>query len=305
MSFYFAIGENPKGLRIGIVNDEDPNIRDCFNSSLVSTHVHDYSCDLRLISCRFLDEITQETGEKVYFKNYDEAYKSAKAGKVVAVVRLSSNYSQSLQQVLARHEYENEEIEDAELAAREIQIHMDQSNRQISFFLYRKMFNSYIAFNKKLMKDCNVSEKFMASPVHFAEPIYGVESDFKASMGPPMITLVIFFAASGLSLSIFSDRKEGFWNQTLLAGVELSEILVAYFLILSVFLVFHLVQTCLCLFYMTSYIFNFSLIIVYLVLLGYCGIWFGLALSFYFNDLTKLNLLFTTFGQIFMTLSGN
>ncbi len=63
--FYFAIGANPKGLRIGIVSKELVDFNDCHNSSLITTFQHDYTCDLAKVSCRFISSLNDSVAIKV------------------------------------------------------------------------------------------------------------------------------------------------------------------------------------------------------------------------------------------------
>lgn len=63
--FYLAIGDNPKSLKLGIVNEEVPNWHDCYNSSLITAQVRDYECNLSKISCRYLKEISPELAKQV------------------------------------------------------------------------------------------------------------------------------------------------------------------------------------------------------------------------------------------------
>lgn len=63
--FYLAIGDNPKNLKLGIVNDEIDDYRQCYNQSLTTTYVHDYDCDLTKVSCRYLNKIPPEIAEQV------------------------------------------------------------------------------------------------------------------------------------------------------------------------------------------------------------------------------------------------
>jgi hypothetical protein len=305
LSFIFATGGNPEGLRLGIVNDEIINISECYNKSLVTAFPHDYQCDIRLASCRFIDEITSDVGEKIYFQKYEDAFREGKKGNLHAIIHISANYTQSVQKLLSTSDYENEEIEDAELLSREIQINMDQSNSQISLFIYQKLFDSFATYLKKLMKDCHVSEKIMSNPVKFEKPIYGnFNSNFKISMGAPMIVILIFFAASGLPLIIFDDRKEGFWNQTLLAGVRLSEVMISYIAVLSLFLIGHLIQAFACIYVLAPQDFNFTIVIIYMTILGFSGIWLGLAFSFHLNDLSQISTVSTASSLVFIVLSG-
>lgn len=63
--FYLAIGDNPKNLKLGVVNEEVPNWQDCYNSSLITAQVHDFECNLTKISCRYLKDIPPETATQV------------------------------------------------------------------------------------------------------------------------------------------------------------------------------------------------------------------------------------------------
>lgn len=310
LSFYMAVGGDPQGLKIGIVNDEMRHIDDCYNLSLITHRVHDYSCDLQLTSCRFVNEISHEIGDKIFYRTYKEALKDAKKGRLVAVIHIAANYTKSLQDNLSRSEDDDEENEsdaeiDLKIQSREISVHVDQSNRQISFFFQRKLMDTYRLYTQKLMKDCGVSEKYLGMPVDFRDPIFGqFDANFKDSMAPAVFTITCFFATSALALSILTDRKEGFWNRTLLAGVEVSEILMSYTIVMSVFFFVQFVQLMLFLYFLAPHIQNVLPIVLQLVLLGYCGIWYGLFISCLFDDLIKLNLFFTSVGQISMTITG-
>lgn len=66
--FYLAIGDNPKDLMLGIVNDEVPNWNECFNDSLVTTRIRDeFECDLMKTSCRYLRGIPSDVAKQVRF----------------------------------------------------------------------------------------------------------------------------------------------------------------------------------------------------------------------------------------------
>lgn len=65
--FFLAIGDNPKSLKLGIVNEEVANWQDCYNTSLVTAHLHDYECNLTKISCRYLKEIPPEYAIQVLY----------------------------------------------------------------------------------------------------------------------------------------------------------------------------------------------------------------------------------------------
>lgn len=67
VSFYVAIGGDPKELRLGIVNDEVSNIQECFNKSLIHTYYKDeYDCELYKTSCAFLNHLNRSFAVQVW-----------------------------------------------------------------------------------------------------------------------------------------------------------------------------------------------------------------------------------------------
>lgn len=73
--FYLAIGGHPIGLKLGVVNDEVMNFKDCSNSSLITAFAHDDTCDLNKLSCRFLGEFNDSVAIKQYYNRYEELRK--------------------------------------------------------------------------------------------------------------------------------------------------------------------------------------------------------------------------------------
>lgn len=60
-----TVGGNPKGLRLGIVNEEVSSHQECTNRSLRTFQLEDYECRLNKISCRFIKDIDDEFAIKV------------------------------------------------------------------------------------------------------------------------------------------------------------------------------------------------------------------------------------------------
>lgn len=182
--FYLAIGGNPIGLKFGVV-DEEINYMDCFNSSLITTVVHDDTCDLQASSCRFLQEFDDEIATKVHYKTFDEAYRDAKKGKIFGFMYFARNFTESLEMVQTNGRFS----EDGSADNSKIQIYMDQSDLQLTFFMQLKFYEIYKNFTQHMMSDCQLPIKLGNVPVSFEKPIYGsFDTDFKHSMAPPMVS---------------------------------------------------------------------------------------------------------------------
>ena len=167
--FYVAVGGNPIGLNIAIVDDELSSYKDCVNSSLITTYVHDYTCDLHKVSCRFISQINDSVATKHFYNSFDEAYADAKKGKVIGVIYFAKNFTESLTSI--RDEGRN--AEKGSFLNSEIQIYMDKSDQQLTFFLEKKLRQTYLEFAQNLMSDCEFPIKLGNVPIDFMTPIYG------------------------------------------------------------------------------------------------------------------------------------
>lgn len=302
--FYLAIGGNPIGLKLGVVNDEVMSFEDCFNSSLKTAIAHDDVCDLHKISCRFLSEFNDSLAIKQYYSSYDEAYEDARKGKIFGFLYFARNFTESLNEV----QEASRGSDDGSVDNSRIEIRMDQSDLQLTFFTQAKLYQTYKQFSENLMTDCKFSKNIGNIPVVFEEPVYGsFDSDFKHSMAPPMIMVMMFYIAAGLTVAIFiADRKEGFWNRTLLAGVTLKELMLVHVLTHSIVLVFQLVETIV----LVALVFGAEnkgsnlAVIFLLMMLAYSGMFFGILLSVECNDLREANFVLTGIATPMVVLAG-
>jgi len=102
---------------------------------------------------------------------------------------------------------------------------------------------------------------------------------------------VIFFCAANLTVTAFiNDRKDGFWNRTLLANVSLNEILISHTIFNSIAM---FAQVTCCIILVNSY-FSYVVIlgsefvvVLILVLTGYAGLFFGLMISCTFESIRE------------------
>ncbi|KAG5674742.1 hypothetical protein PVAND_004693 [Polypedilum vanderplanki] len=303
--FYHACGGNPKGLQLAIVNNEiDDYETTCNRSTLISTYPHDYTCDLHLISCRFLDELTDETAIKVFFSSFDEAWKAAKRGEYIGIIEISRNFTEALEIVRKRPEEATEGI----IQSSKIKVYLDQADLQLTFFLQRKIYEVYTNYTQNVLRDCKMPIKLDNIPMDFSESLFGsIDSDFKHTMMPAFTMLVVFVLSSGLTLSgIILERKEGFWNRTLLAGVSTIEILSAYIIINFIIVIMQLFEVLFLLtfIYGTYYHGSYMIVMMMLAILGCSGINFGLWISCLCSELMQANLLMSGITQPLTVLSG-
>lgn len=300
-----AIGGNPIGLKIGIVDSEIVSYKDCTNTSLITAFVHDDTCDLHKVSCRFLNQITDEIAAKVFFTTFEDAFAEARKGNVIGIIQFATNYTESLMEVQDVHK----ETSEITRLNSKMKIYLDQTNQQLTFFLQRKLYDAYKEYSEDMLTDCGLPRKLDSFPIDFLTPIYGTyEADFKQTMAPAMIMVMVFYIAAGLTVAVFIyDRKQGFWNRTLLAGVQTSELMLAHIMIQSGILAIQLIEVIV----LVSFVFNtpenhgsFFVVILILALLGWSGMFFGLLLSCICTDFMQANLVMTGMSQPMIVLAG-
>jgi hypothetical protein len=139
------------------------------NPSLITTRINNDTCDLNKVSCRFINQLNDSVAIKHYYQTFDEAYRDAKKGKVMGVIYFAKNFTESMSAIRDDGRF----AEEATFFSAEIQVYMDKSDQQLTFFLEKKLRQTYQEFTEKLMGDCNYPVKLGNIPINFEMPIYG------------------------------------------------------------------------------------------------------------------------------------
>lgn len=189
--FYLAIGDNPKNLKIGVVNDELNHYMDCYNSSLITASIRNstneyetHFCDLYKISCRYLNEIPVEIAEQIHFTTYAAAYAEAKKANIIGFVHFAENFTEAINDI----QINGRDANVGSFENGEISIRLDMSNQQVAYFLERKLREFFGDFAKKLMVDCGYPEALGTIPVHFEDPVYSTfDTEFKEYAAPGVV----------------------------------------------------------------------------------------------------------------------
>ncbi|XP_059045485.1 ABC transporter G family member 23 isoform X3 [Achroia grisella] len=268
--FCLAIGRDPSGLKLAIVNDDVNVINgDCpFNSS----------CSMKNLSCRYLHQLEEHT-IKEYYADLTSALNAVKEGEAWGALYFNENYTDSLVARLALADTaDNETIQTSE-----VQVWLDMSNQQIGLMLNRDIQFSYRDFAKDLLETCDYNPKLGDIPIDFMDPIYGNKNpSFTDFVAPGVILTIVFFLAVALTSSaLIVERMEGLLDRSWVAGVSPGEILFSH--VVTQFVVM-CGQTALVLIFMIS-VFgvknngNIAFVIMLTLLQGLCGMCFGFVIS--------------------------
>ncbi|XP_025989492.2 ABC transporter G family member 20 [Solenopsis invicta] len=275
--FLVAIGNDPKGIKIGIMNKEAGNCD--FGNNFGNVWSDESICHFGNLSCRFLHNFDDSIAIKEYYEDFFEAKRDVQNGKLCGIMYFSQNFSKGLQR---RLEYASL-TEDSDLYASQIQVFLDMGDREIGLFIQKKLFDRFMDIYEDIMRDCNYMAKFVYSPIRFEDPIYGTNNlDYTDFMLPGCITSFAFFLAVTVSTSlIITDRLEGVWDRSVVQGVKTEEILLSHILIQSVIIVIHCIIIMLMCFVVWSVDYKGSIFVIYffLFLNGLCGLMFGFVIS--------------------------
>ncbi|EFX78468.1 ABC protein, subfamily ABCH [Daphnia pulex] len=270
--FCLAIGRDPTLLKMAIVNDElDPS------EGRICNYTTD--CSYFMFSCRYLRFVNNDTIIQVPYPNLSSAIEATRTGEVWGVVHFGQNFTD---EIIIRQSDGSASSNETVIGSR-IGVTMDFSNQQISVVLQRRLNEAFEDFTNDILRACDYEPTAGNIPVTFLDPVYGKkDSTYTEFMAPGMILTIVYFIAVALTAGVFiSERKEGLLDRSLVAGVQMTEVLLA-----------HLVNQFTILLGQTALVFlcmlavfnipcegNLALAVFITLLQGLCGMSFGFLVS--------------------------
>lgn len=182
LCLHFGVGDEIRGLSVGIVNYEVYNPEECFNESLVTASIiEEDDCKLNKISCRFIKELSDDVVLKVcqdslrflissfiffqkYYKTFNDALVVAKKVEIIGIILITSNFTENFSS--------GDFMKLGSSGLGSIQIHLDHTDIQLVAIFRDKFSKAYERFSEKLMIDCGKPRKSGNIPITF-ETDYG------------------------------------------------------------------------------------------------------------------------------------
>lgn len=285
-----GVGGDPKDLKLAIVNDETMTTLCKDFTTNGSAIPYGYSeCHFHNLSCRFLQYLEHPMIHKIYYDSLDKATDAIKHGKLTGVLYIADNFTQS-------YEDRIEQGKDAETWMAdfgEIKAYLDMSNRQIGATLKYKLFELFYDFQEDLFEECKWPKRMGNMPLrqHF---IHGNEDEpYTIYMIPGTIVTMLFFMGSTMtSQIIITDRREGVWDRSIVAGVTSLEITLTHFLLQAGVMFVQTIEVLVMIFglYQYPFIGNWILIIFMAYWVGICGMAYGFWVSVICEDHSQANI---------------
>ncbi|XP_039293185.1 ABC transporter G family member 23 isoform X4 [Nilaparvata lugens] len=269
--FCLAIGRDPTGLHLAIVNQE-------MNWDTMDCPVY-HNCTFQSLSCRYINSLRNDTIIKDYYQSPDSAIAAVETGDAWGAIYFTDNFTDALVARMALgREADNETLDQSEM-----RVWLDMSNQQIGLMLNRDLQVAYRDFAQNLLNACDNNPKLADIPIQFKEPIYGSnDPSFTNFVAPGVILTIVFFLAVALTSSaLIIERMEGLLDRSWVAGVTPLEILFSH--VITQFVVM-CGQTALVLIFMIL-VFGVEckgdifLVIILTILQGLCGMCFGFVIS--------------------------
>ncbi|KAK0087918.1 hypothetical protein PV325_013694 [Microctonus aethiopoides] len=275
--FFNAIGQDPQGLIMAIVNEEAGNCQSgTYIGEVIYSFEDDYVCDFVNLSCRFLDDFHHKVAKNRFYNNENDALNSVKRGETVGLMHFGQNFSHSLQERL-----EIFNVDD--ISNGQIQIRLDMGNQPIALYLENNLYKRFFHTYSTILQKCKLPKKLSDLPLRLEEPIFGSNDEkYSTFMAPTFVLTLMFFMATSVSSSIIiADRSEGVWNRSLVQGVTTTEILISHLITQMTVIIIQAAITSVVTFLQYNLECRGSLIttVILILLTGVCGMCYGFLVS--------------------------
>lgn len=215
--FCVAIGQEPTGLKLGVVNNE------LIKSGLDECSEVKENCSYSNLGCRLFSQ-AKDTVELIEYEALEKGLADVGEGAIWGIVTITSNFSEVFIKRL---------IDPNTVMTNSLSVRLDMSNQQIALTLQKWILESVSNFTTTILEDCGHSSGVSVEPVEFEKPLFGErDPSFTEFMAPGIIILIIYFLAVALTGEAFiMERSSGLLDRSWIAGVKPSEILASHILV--------------------------------------------------------------------------
>jgi hypothetical protein len=212
--FCGAIGHDPTGLPLGVVNgafpltDADGNVlADADGNPVAGCGVTNETDHFE--SCRLLAKLFSDDGVLVPTVYPDSAAARADVmvGKVWGFVELDANFDEAYLAGLSQ----GAELDQATRDEGAVLVRLDHSNKQVLYGLRRTVHDAHREYLMELLarQEDDIPAGVADLPLMFGDAVYGLEdSTFTDFMAPGTVILIVYFLAVALTGDILISEKE-------------------------------------------------------------------------------------------------
>ncbi|ODN00409.1 ABC transporter G family member 20 [Orchesella cincta] len=216
-----AIGNDPTHINFGLINDELDYSSVCPTVTRIAGE-----CNIENLSCQYLRQIPDDTVNLKIFKTVEEAVAAVHDGKIWGFIKFPEDFSG----VFWERSATGANVDEMVLNASEIIVRLDESSKQIAAPLKKALYDAFEDFIAELLSDCGFDRRQGESVLQFNEPIFGTDNtDFREYIAPSIaVGIIFFFPIITSAIRYIQEKKCGMFERSLVAGVNVWEIMVAY-----------------------------------------------------------------------------
>jgi ABC-type multidrug transport system ATPase subunit/ABC-type multidrug transport system permease subunit len=273
--FNLAIGHDPKGLYIAVVNKEMQQRQpgECKPEYYKGCFLDDP--DDVIMSCAYVDQIKTKSMNILYYDDVDTALKAVRKNDAWGLLYFPTNYTTSM----AVRFVNASRTSDLDVELSTVQAWIDLSDQYIGNMVKANVIFGMQEYLGVALTKCNVSTKVGNTPISFKEPVYGtINTTFIHYASAAILCLCCYYLPVLLTAGlILTEKKEGMMERMMVSGIKFSEVLVSTVIMQ---MIIHAIQTAISMYVMYIYFDNpyigdhFPTVLI-LILLGMEGMIFG------------------------------
>lgn len=273
--FNLAIGHDPKGLYIAVVNKEMQQRQpgECKPEYYEGCFLD--NPDDVIMSCAYVDQMKTKEMNILHYDDVDTALKAVKKNDAWGLLYFPTNYTTSM----AIRFVNASRTSDLDVELSTVQAWIDLSDQYIGNMVKANVIFGMQEYLGIALTKCNVSTKIGTTPISFREPVYGsVNTTFIHYASAAILCLCCYYLPVLLTAGlILTEKKEGMMERMMVSGIKFTEVLVSTVIMQ---MIIHAIQTAISMYVMYVYFDNpyigdhFPTILI-LILLGMEGMIFG------------------------------
>nr|XP_023029076.1 ABC transporter G family member 23-like [Leptinotarsa decemlineata] len=271
-----GVGGNVKNIPLGIVNDE---VEDC---SFVS-NFDDSSCRFSNMSCRFLTHLNHPMISKVKCDSLEDAIENVRRGVTAGALYIPENFSSLVEQRMDTGLIFDDDVV-GDLS--QVKVWMDMSNMEIGESVKYKLIELFKDFQVSVLKDCGYPPEFGDVPIKM-NLIFGHDQEaFTVFMIPGVMISILFLFGSIITCQIIvTEREEGIWDRSIVAGVTSLEITVSHLVLQACLALIPVIEILCLIFWIYQYtnVGSYWLLFLILYLTELSGMCYGYLVSIVSN----------------------
>uniref|UniRef100_A0A0A9YZT4 ABC transporter G family member 23 n=3 Tax=Lygus hesperus TaxID=30085 RepID=A0A0A9YZT4_LYGHE len=267
-----TIGEDPCGIKLGIVNDE------ILTNTLAVTEETECASNSSL-SREFLNILHSKGLTLVDYQTLEAAHGGARKNEVWGVAYFNRNYSSSVYERLNK----GPKALDSAINSSEVLVWLDMSSQVMGKIMKQRIEETAVELFVRVIRRCNFST-IPPGSLAKEQAVFGtLNLSFRQFMTPANAVLFTFYLPMMFTLgAMLMEKTSGLFERSVVAGLTLLEMAIGHVILQIAILIIQLVCMLIvlyCIFENTIVGSSIPWCILFLLFVGVCGMFYGLVVA--------------------------